>query len=41
VIGHLNPTGLRPTFMYKFEKHGVTLPVSLFAKERIPREATA
>jgi pilus assembly protein CpaF len=41
VIGNLNPTGLRPTFMYKFEKHGVTLPVSLFAKERFPREATA
>jgi len=41
VIGSLNPTGLRPTFMYKFEKHGVTLPISLFAKERLPREATA
>jgi len=41
VIGNLNPTGLRPTFMYKFEKHGVTLPISLFAKERLPREATA
>jgi pilus assembly protein CpaF len=41
VIGNLNPTGLRPTFMYKFEKHGVSLPISLFAKERLPREATA
>jgi pilus assembly protein CpaF len=40
VIGTLNPTGLRPTFLYKFEKRGVTLPVSLFAKERQPHEAT-
>jgi pilus assembly protein CpaF len=40
VIGTLNPTGLRPTFLYKFEKRGVSLPVSLFAKERQPREAT-
>ncbi|TMK76909.1 MAG: CpaF family protein, partial [Actinobacteria bacterium] len=41
VIGTLNPTGLRPTFLYKFEKRGVSLPLSLFAKERPPREATA
>jgi len=41
VIGTLNPTGLRPTFLYKFEKRGVTLPLSLFAKERQPGEATA
>ncbi len=41
VIGTLNPTGLRPTFLYKFEKRGVSLPLSLFAKERQPREATA
>ena len=40
VIGSLNPTGLRPTFMYKFEKRGVSLPISLFAKERPPKEAT-
>jgi len=40
VIGTLNPTGLRPTFLYKFEKRGVTLPLSLFSKEP-PREATA
>jgi pilus assembly protein CpaF len=30
VVGDLKPTGLRPTFLYKFEKRGVTLPVSLF-----------
>jgi pilus assembly protein CpaF len=38
VIGSLNPTGLRPTFLYKFEKRGVSLPISLFAKERQPVE---
>jgi pilus assembly protein CpaF len=31
VIGRLLPTGLRPTFMYKFEKRGVELPASLFS----------
>jgi len=30
VIGSLQSTGLRPSFLHKFEKHGVTLPVSLF-----------
>jgi pilus assembly protein CpaF len=34
VVGSLRPTGLRPTFLNKFEKHGVTLPVSLFADVR-------
>jgi pilus assembly protein CpaF len=34
VIGALQPTGLRPTFLHKFEKRGVTLPVSLFAGGR-------
>jgi pilus assembly protein CpaF len=37
VIGSLRPTGLRPTFLNKFEKHGVTLPVSLFADNRANR----
>jgi pilus assembly protein CpaF len=31
VVGQLQPTGLRPTFLHKFEKHGVSLPISLFA----------
>jgi pilus assembly protein CpaF len=35
VIGSLRSTGLRPTFVNKFEKHGVTLPVSLFADNRM------
>jgi len=30
VIGSLRPTGLRPTFVHKFEKHGVSLPLGLF-----------
>jgi pilus assembly protein CpaF len=30
VIGELGATGLRPTFLYKFEKRGVSLPVDLF-----------
>jgi pilus assembly protein CpaF len=30
VIGALRPTGLRPTFMPKFERHGVSLPGSIF-----------
>jgi pilus assembly protein CpaF len=37
VIGSLRSTGLRPTFLNKFEKHGVTLPVSLFADNRANR----
>jgi pilus assembly protein CpaF len=34
VIGTLQPTGLRPTFLHKFEKRGVTLPVNLFGGGR-------
>jgi pilus assembly protein CpaF len=30
VIGSLRPTGLRPTFVHKFERVGVTLPPSVF-----------
>jgi pilus assembly protein CpaF len=30
VIGELRPTGLRPTFLTKFERRGITLPNSLF-----------
>jgi pilus assembly protein CpaF len=30
VIGHLEATGLRPTFLYKFEKRGITMPNDLF-----------
>jgi len=30
VIGQLQSTGLRPTFVHKFEKRGITLPSDLF-----------
>jgi len=36
VVGSLRSTGLRPTFLHKFEKRGVSLPVSLFAGRRPP-----
>jgi hypothetical protein len=29
-VGSLRPTGLRPAFLNKFEKRGVSLPVGLF-----------
>jgi pilus assembly protein CpaF len=31
VMGSLRATGLRPTFLHKFEKRGVALPISLFS----------
>jgi pilus assembly protein CpaF len=30
IIGGLRPTGLRPTFLSKFEKRGIQLPLGLF-----------
>src|SRR6185437_15244698 len=30
VVGRLEATGLRPTFLHKFEKRGITLPNDLF-----------
>jgi pilus assembly protein CpaF len=30
VVGHLAATGLRPTFLYKFEKRGIGMPNDLF-----------
>jgi pilus assembly protein CpaF len=30
VVGKLCSTGIRPTFLHKFEKRGVSLPISLF-----------
>ena len=34
VVGGLRATGLRPTFVDKFERHGVELPASLFGNGR-------
>jgi pilus assembly protein CpaF len=36
VIGNLQPTGLRPTFLSKFERRGVALPLGLFREGRMP-----
>jgi pilus assembly protein CpaF len=36
VVGTLRSTGLRPTFVNKFEKHGIALPLSLFSNGRRP-----
>ncbi len=42
VMGTLQPTGLRPTFLYKFEKRGVALPNDLFvARSPTENEFTA
>jgi pilus assembly protein CpaF len=30
IAGRLRPTGLRPAFLHKFQKHGIELPVDLF-----------
>ena len=30
IVGGLHPTGLRPTFLQKFEKRGIALPLGLF-----------
>jgi pilus assembly protein CpaF len=30
IVGGLRATGLRPTFLQKFEKRGVALPLGLF-----------
>jgi pilus assembly protein CpaF len=37
VVGSLRPTGLRPAFLHKFEKRGVSLPASLFGAPRMDR----
>jgi pilus assembly protein CpaF len=34
VVGRLQSTGLRPTFMDKFERRGISLPASLFSNGR-------
>ncbi len=35
VVGGLRSTGLRPTFLFKFEKRGIELPTHLFASEGV------
>jgi pilus assembly protein CpaF len=42
IVGALRTTGLRPTFLSKFEKRGVPLPLSLFqVRELTPSQAAA
>jgi pilus assembly protein CpaF len=41
VIGSLEPTGLRPTFLHKFDKHGVGLPTSLFGASSLASPVAA
>jgi pilus assembly protein CpaF len=36
ITGRLYATGLRPVFLNKFQKHGLELPVGLFAAELPP-----
>jgi pilus assembly protein CpaF len=38
VLGQLEATGLRPTFLVKFEKRGVTLPADLFVAKAGPSQ---
>jgi pilus assembly protein CpaF len=42
VIGKLEATGLRPTFLYKFEKRGVSMPNEVFVIQNndLPELAT-
>ena len=34
MVGELQATGLRPTFLHKFEKRGVQLPMGLFREQQ-------
>jgi pilus assembly protein CpaF len=36
VVGSLRATGIRPTFLHKFEKRGIGLPINLFAIDGRP-----
>jgi pilus assembly protein CpaF len=39
VIGTLSGTGLRPTFLTKFERRGIALPLGLFREGRMPESS--
>jgi pilus assembly protein CpaF len=39
VVGTLAPTGLRPTFLTKFERRGIALPLGLFREGRMPESS--
>jgi pilus assembly protein CpaF len=39
VVGDLRATGLRPSFLTKFERRGIALPLSLFREGRMPESS--
>jgi pilus assembly protein CpaF len=39
VLGHMRPTGLRPTFLHKFAKRGIEMPNEIFHGEPLPDRA--
>jgi pilus assembly protein CpaF len=41
VVGRLEPTGIKPGFLEKFQKRGVELPMSLFTRKRTPGDPRA
>jgi pilus assembly protein CpaF len=41
IVGGLRATGLRPTFLHKFEKRGISLPLGLFQTPEADRGAAA
>jgi pilus assembly protein CpaF len=41
VIGRLAPTGMRPTFLHKFERRGLPLPTALFQQDQARQVAPA
>jgi pilus assembly protein CpaF len=41
VVGRLAPTGMRPTFLSKFERKGVPLPKALFNEQQPPQVLSA
>jgi pilus assembly protein CpaF len=36
IVGQLEPSGLRPSFLNKFERHGIDLPLELFGAAAAP-----
>jgi pilus assembly protein CpaF len=40
VVGSLGATGLRPTFLSKFERRGIALPLGLFREGRMPESSS-
>ena len=41
IVGRLHPTGLRPGFLSKFERHGIELPLSARLGQYIPEDVAS